>query len=98
MVRLIAVAGLSALIFAGLKFLFWINAAIFLRLMERSVPGSYWKWTPTEVVLASAAAVTFSAEIVFRTESVLLPLTFTASSLAWLGYMSRRVWLISGPR
>jgi hypothetical protein len=27
-----------------------------------------------------------------------LPITFIVSALTWLGYMSRRVWLISRPR
>lgn len=88
---------ISALIFIAFKFLFWTNATIFLGVMGRTVPQSYWTWQIPELVLSGVASVAFAAEMVLQTQAVLLPFTFVASALAWLAYMSRRVWLISRP-
>lgn len=95
---LIKLVALSALIFAAFKFLFWTNATIFLGVMGRIVPRSYWTWPIPEIVLSGVASVAFATEMVLRTQAMALPLTFMASALAWLTYMSRRVWLISRPR
>jgi len=94
----IKLVALSAVIFVAFKFLFWTNATIFLGVMGRVVPQSYWRWPIPEIVLSGVASVSFAAEMVLRTQAVLLPFTFMASALAWLAYMSRRVWLNSRPR
>ena len=97
-VSAVAIIVLSAVVFGSLKILLWINSVIFLSLMQRTVPQTYWSWTPAEVVLAAVASVSFAAEMILRTGLPVLPIIFGASSLAWLAYMARRVWLISEPR
>ena len=102
-VSALAILAMSAAIFGGLKFLFWINSAIFLGLMNRSLPREYWRWTPVEVVLSTVASISFSAAFILRPEADetarwFLPAIFCISALVWLAYMARRVWLISEPK
>ena len=99
----LAILALSAAIFAAFKFLFWINAVIFLRLMDRDLSRTYWRWTPVEVGLSAVASISCSAALVLRPEANeaarwLLPAVFGISVLTWLAYMARRVWLISEPK
>jgi hypothetical protein len=94
----VAIIALSAVGFAAMKFLFWINSVIFLGLMGRDVPRIYWKWTPLEAMLSAVASTCFSAAIVLRIDGGLLAVPFMVASLSWLAYMLHRVWLISQPR
>jgi|GEM_PF-4525579 len=94
----IKIFALSALTFVTFKFLFWANATISLNLMGRILPQSYWRWMTLEIILSTVASIAFAAEMVLQTGAIFLPVIFMASSLVWLAYMSRRVWLISRPR
>jgi len=99
----LAILALSVAIFGAIKFLFWINADIFLDLLDRNIPRGYWQWTPVEAILSAVASISCSAAFVLRPEADesarwLLPAIFCVSALAWLAYMARWVWLISEPK
>jgi hypothetical protein len=94
----VTIIALSAVGFAAMKFLFWINSVIFLGLMNRDVPRTYWKWMPVEAMLSAVASTCFSAAIILRIDGGLLAIPFMVASLSWLAYMVRRVLLISRPR
>lgn len=94
----VGLIALSSAVFAAMKFIFWTNAVIFLPPMGRRLPRTYWAFTPIEVALSAVASVTFSAAIIFRIDGWLLSGPFVISALAWLAYMSRRVWLMSVPK
>jgi hypothetical protein len=93
-----AIVALAAVVFGALKFLFWINSVVFLGLMERQLPRAYWRWTPAELVLSALASICFSAAMILRIDGWLLAAPFGLTSLSWLAYMARRVWLMSQPR
>jgi hypothetical protein len=78
----------------SLKFLYWINATIFLSLMGRRLSSAFWKFSSLEVISATIAATSFSFSLVYR-DAVYSPLLFALSSLIYLVYMAKRVWNLS---
>lgn len=97
MEKLFLVIIASSFICAASKFLFWVNAQIFLPFLGRSVGKRYWKFSTVEVVTLIIFSTSFSASIIFRLAGTFVPFVFMGSSLFYLGYMMRRVWMESQP-
>lgn len=87
----------SAGICAASKYIFWVNAKIFLGLAKRSVGKNYWKFTTIEAITLILFSTSFSVSIIYRLEGTFVPFVFMVSALFYLGYMIRRVWVESDP-
>jgi hypothetical protein len=95
MQQILLSAAVTVLIALSLKFLFWINGKIFISLMGRSLGIDFWKFTPLEIALSCAAAASFSYSLIYQAARTMAPFIFIVSGVAYIGYMTVRVWSIS---
>jgi len=95
---LISTLALALAVFFSLKFLYWINAKIFLSLMGRSFSRRFWRFTLAEMVLSALTAFMFSYSLINKADGTIFPLIFIASSIAYIFYTALRVWSLSKPR